>query len=137
MNRPLWTKPSARASRPSRVRFRPALGPVEQLEARQLLSLSSLANDVSPVVAPAAGATFHIADTATNDWYSPDNGQLWGMAKIGAPKAWDTQRGSTKVVVADIDTGIDYRHADLYQNIWINQAEIPADIKSQLSDVDS
>jgi hypothetical protein len=28
--------------------------------------------------------------------------------------------GSTKVWVAVMDTGIDYRHADLYRNIWIN-----------------
>ena len=33
--------------------------------------------------------------------------------------------GSRGVIVAVIDTGIDYNNADLYQNIWINQAEIP------------
>jgi subtilisin family serine protease len=33
-----------------------------------------------------------------------------------------TVSGSTRVVVAVIDTGVDYRHADLYTNIWINQA---------------
>lgn len=122
----LRTKTPAQVLRTGRNRFLPALGAAERLESRQLLS----------VAPPVAGPTFQIADTVTNDWYSPSNGQLWGMAKIGAPKAWDTQRGSPKVVVADIDTGIDYRHADLYENIWINQAEIPADIKSQLSDVD-
>ena len=30
------------------------------------------------------------------------------------------------VTVAVIDTGIDYNAPDLYLNIWINQAEIPA-----------
>ena len=33
-----------------------------------------------------------------------------------------------QAVVAVIDTGIDYAHPDLYLNIWINQAEIPAAI---------
>jgi subtilisin family serine protease len=38
------------------------------------------------------------------------------------------------VVVADIDTGIDYNHPDLYQNVWINQAEIPPSRMKNLVD---
>ena len=37
--------------------------------------------------------------------------------------------------MADIDTGIDYNHLELYQNIWINQAEIPATRLRNLTDV--
>ena len=51
---------------------------------------------------------------------------LWNMRKIGAPSAWDVTTGRTSVVVADTDSGIDYTHPDLYPNVWINQAEIPA-----------
>src|SRR5262245_21243031 len=57
-------------------------------------------------------------------------------ADIDANDAWDLTTGSTKVVVGIIDTGIDYRHQDLYKNIWINQEEIPASIRAQLQDVD-
>lgn len=73
------------------------------------------------------------------------NGSLWGMhgAQTGstygsaADTAWAKgQTGSTKTVVGIIDTGIDYRHPDLYQNIWLNQGEIPAALKSALSDTD-
>lgn len=42
---------------------------------------------------------------------------------IGALKAWELNKGSKEVVVAVIDTGIDYNHQDLKDNMWINQAE--------------
>ena len=50
---------------------------------------------------------------------------LYGMAKISAPAAWDLTTGSTDVVVADIDTGFDYTHEDLADNAWKNTGEIP------------
>ena len=43
---------------------------------------------------------------------------LWGMSKISAPAAWDISTGSSSVVVAVIDTGIDYNHYDLKANLW-------------------
>ena len=44
---------------------------------------------------------------------------------INAQAAWNVTTGSMKTVIGVIDTGIDYDHPDLYQNVWINQAEIP------------
>ena len=46
-------------------------------------------------------------------------------ADIGATKAWDYQTGSPGVVVAVIDTGVNYNHADLVGNMWKNSGEIP------------
>ncbi|HGE70139.1 TPA: T9SS type A sorting domain-containing protein [Candidatus Poribacteria bacterium] len=48
----------------------------------------------------------------------------WGLAKIQATQAWDLTHGSTEVVIAIIDTGVDYNHPDLANNIWINPGEI-------------
>lgn len=69
--------------------------------------------------------------TIPNDTYFA---QLWGMnntgqtggtidADIDAPEAWDLETGSRDIVVAVIDTGIDYNHNDLRDNMWVNQLE--------------
>jgi subtilisin family serine protease len=43
---------------------------------------------------------------------------LWGMKRVGASATWNIQRGSRSIVVADIDTGVDYNHEDLRHNMW-------------------
>ena len=50
------------------------------------------------------------ATTTPNDTYWS---QQWGLSKINAPTAWDTTTGSSSVIVADLDTGINYSHPDL------------------------
>ena len=79
---------------------------------------------------------FAIAPTiASND---PSRGQLWGLdntgqsggvvdADIDAPEAWNTTTGSRSVVVAVIDTGMDYNHPDLAANTWRNPGEVAGD----------
>lgn len=76
---------------------------------------------------------YRIMETIPNDPYFPklwnlkNTGQSGGKpgADIKATYAWDIFTGSSDVVVAVIDTGIDYNHTDLAQNIWINTREIP------------
>lgn len=46
----------------------------------------------------------------------------WDMAKIAAPTAWDTHTDSGAVVVAVVDTGIDFTHPDLQANLWADPA---------------
>ncbi|MBR4219855.1 MAG: S8 family serine peptidase, partial [Victivallales bacterium] len=62
----------------------------------------------------------------------PSFNELWGMKNsshpgidIGATEAWDISTGSNKVIVAVIDSGVDYNHPDLAANMWVNTREIP------------
>jgi subtilisin family serine protease len=60
-------------------------------------------------------------------WGMHNTGQTGGTADadIDAVEAWDTFTGSHDVVVAVIDTGVDYNHVDLVDNRWVNEGEIP------------
>lgn len=73
-------------------------------------------------------------------WGMHNTGQAAGRndADIDAPEAWDVGnfRGNTSKVVAVLDTGIDYTHPDLYKNVWVNQREIPASRRANLTDTD-
>jgi subtilisin family serine protease len=57
----------------------------------------------------------------------------WNLARIEAASAWDTQIGSQSLVVAVVDTGIDYNHPDLASNYvtggldWFNNDTDPMD----------
>ncbi len=54
------------------------------------------------------------------------NGQSGTIdADMDAPEAWNKSTGSTDVVIAVIDTGVDYTHEDLATNMWTNPGEIP------------
>lgn len=75
-------------------------------------------------------------DAVPND---PSFGLQWGLQNIGqtvngikgkagadvrAPAAWNVTTGSRAVVIAQVDTGVDYTHPDLRANLWTNPGEI-------------
>jgi subtilisin family serine protease len=64
----------------------------------------------------------------------PRFNELWGLfntgqtggtagADINAPNAWSITTGNSNVVVAVLDSGVDYTHQDLAANMWMNQTE--------------
>jgi subtilisin family serine protease len=53
----------------------------------------------------------------------PMYSQQHHLPQIHAPEAWDVQKGDTSVIIAIIDTGIDYDHEDLAANVWTNEEE--------------
>ncbi|MFW0837817.1 MAG: S8 family peptidase [Candidatus Komeilibacteria bacterium] len=57
----------------------------------------------------------------------PFLGEQYYLNQISAPSAWNYSTGSSDIVVAVIDTGVDIGHPDLYANIWKNNDEVPGD----------
>jgi subtilisin family serine protease len=63
-----------------------------------------------------------IMETKPNDkYYLSDQ---WDMQRIGMEKVWDNYTGSKKIVVAVLDTGLNYNHEDLQNIMWVNSKEI-------------
>ena len=58
--------------------------------------------------------------------FTPNDGQIgsqWFLTKIQAFSAWDTQQGDTAVVIGIVDSGTDWDHPDLQNNIKYNYAD--------------
>ncbi|MBF2080474.1 MAG: S8 family serine peptidase [Synechococcales cyanobacterium T60_A2020_003] len=54
----------------------------------------------------------------------PNTSDLWGLDAINAPEAWAEGFTGKDVIVAVLDTGVNYNHKDLKDNIWKNPGEI-------------
>lgn len=87
------------------------------------------------VVAVEANQIYKLLETKPND---PSFLELWGLKNegqengragvdIGAATAWEQTTGSRDVVVAVIDSGVDYNHPDLRDNIYQNPGETGID----------
>jgi hypothetical protein len=51
-------------------------------------------------------------------------GNDWGRDMVNAPEVWAHGYTGQDVIVAVVDTGVDYNHPDLNANIWVNSDEI-------------
>ena len=51
--------------------------------------------------------------------------EQWNLPLMKLPQAWAIEKGDRNVVIAIIDSGIDYRHDDLAPKAWINPGEVP------------
>ena len=62
----------------------------------------------------------------------PSYDQQCSMSSVKADKAWDIWNipegiipEGQEVLLASVDTGVDYTHPDLKASLWVNQAELP------------
>jgi hypothetical protein len=75
--------------------------------------------DAAAAVASAKGQDNPFSDVA---YFGGQND--WGVNAVKAPEAWAKGYTGEGIVVAVIDTGVDYKHPDLDANIWVNKGEI-------------
>ncbi len=73
-----------------------------------------------------------------DQWALSNKGQDGGKEKadIAALKAWLKTQGSEEIVVAVLDTGVDYGHTDLVSNMWFRPNNIPAYDDDELGIID-
>jgi len=62
------------------------------------------------------------AEVVPND---PRFDEQWDMERIRMPEAWSVEKGSEDVVIAIVDTGVNYEHEDIKNKIWRNPGEVP------------
>lgn len=75
--------------------------------------------------------TDKVEDEPSALFNDPAISQAWGLKKSDAARAWSITKGSKDILVAIIDTGIDEKHEDLRDNLWINPGESGKDAQGR------
>lgn len=99
---------------------------------KQTLRSSADVEYVEPNFVYRASAVPNDPDYVLRQWPLNNTGQTGGGSSqyfpdIQAEDAWDITTGADDLVVAVIDSGVDYTHEDLRANIFRNEAECDAD----------
>lgn len=119
------------------VYLRQPIPDLADVAAREGLRLVSIAEEYAVLRDPArrgrASIEWTLAKYPGVDWVEP-NGTLyplalpddpdfpsqWALERLRLPEAWDVTLGDENVVVAVIDSGIDFGHPDLNErNLWV------------------
>lgn len=111
----------------------PDLGHVYRVElpAAQDLAAAARALSADPAVEWAQldgrvvvdqAAPFDDPFLSSSDSWGQGHADLWGLERVRAPEAWATTLGEGSVV-AVVDTGLDYTHPDIADNLWVNPGE--------------
>src|SRR5687768_987336 len=115
-----------------------SLPEVEYAEPNYQISLAPLpsARDRFPV--PLAQSEAPNDPFFSDQWGLVNTGQRGGVseADVSALAAWGKTKGSKKVVVAVLDSGVDYTHPDLAGNMWKRSADLEMYFDEHLGVVD-
>lgn len=108
-------------------------------EYRQMSNLVLYAEPIAQIKLEPTENFREVAEKISDDPNMPNDpmfGEQWALnnagqnggkekADIAALKAWLKTKGSKKIVVAVLDTGVDYTHLDLVSNMWIRPDNVP------------
>jgi serine protease len=60
------------------------------------------------------------------EWWGQDTIRCtdqWHLQLAQVDKAWNIEKGDSTITIAILDSGVDYFHPDLRENIWVNPGE--------------
>ncbi len=71
---------------------------------------------------------FEITPPTSDDYFYEDEEadavlNMWGLEYVKGPQAWEYCSGSPNVTIGIVDSGVDFNHPDLADNMWINKGE--------------
>jgi thermitase len=74
----------------------------------------------------------------SEQWALANDGQNGGKpgADVAALRAWATTTGDDDIIVAVLDSGVDYNHSDLQHNIWIRAENVKQYEDSELGSIE-
>jgi len=81
-----------------------------------IFKVIDLLNMDSNVIYAVPNHIIRAQSTTPNDSYFSIQ---WGLTKINMEAAWDATTGDSNLIIADIDTGVDYNHEDLSGKILL------------------
>ena len=70
------------------------------------------------------------------DVNDPRFAEQWWLVEVSATQAWTRTKGTGEIVVAVLDSGVEYTHADLVNNIWTRPANLPPYLDRDLGTLD-
>lgn len=97
----------------------------DAISQKDILALAVALNEVESIDYAVPNGILKVS-SVPND---PEFSKQGDLVSIEAQKAWNISQGSHDVRVGVIDTGIDYFHPDLKDNIWANPGEMGVDIE--------
>ncbi len=91
---------------------------------------ADLPNDPYIEVCNAQGCSCPLFDNETNEIIEDSEQDCqWShrgeeVSGIDTLRAWETTTGDNNIIVAVLDSGVDYTHPDIASNMWVNPGEI-------------
>jgi subtilisin family serine protease len=106
------------------IKLEPELGEVRHFNSSEEVAAARLNGPNDPMFA--------------EQWALQNTGQDGGKAgaDVSALRAWEKTKGSERVVVAVLDSGVDYTHPDLINNIWVRPPDMAAYSDEELGEFD-